>query len=230
MGLSFLSDIFCGCCKSHRETHEIPEEQDNEASRLIPDSLGPTMYSNPALIDQRKRQERLGTIVRAKERQMVNVASQIPFNLHNQVLLPEGHHTLSRTASGSMDFFNHDAEDYHRERYSSQPYRQPYPPQPYPRYTTSTSPGPYEGHSRSGSPDRDSKPKTILNVRLVGFVDRRGRTMQRKKTDLDDGADSTPTVSNIHQVSSGSPTPSGVASPAKLKLQDTGAISLSWGD
>ncbi|KAF9002255.1 hypothetical protein BDQ17DRAFT_1425919 [Cyathus striatus] len=49
-------------------------------------------------VDHQKLQERLGGIVRAKEGKMVNVSSQIPFNLHNQAIPPEvlrGHHSSS---------------------------------------------------------------------------------------------------------------------------------------
>ncbi|KAJ7080332.1 hypothetical protein B0H15DRAFT_953532 [Mycena belliarum] len=67
----------------------------DETSHLIPSDLD----SPPTVVftDHQRIQERLVTIVRAKERKMVNVNSQIPFNLHNRVLTPNT--SLSRSVS-----------------------------------------------------------------------------------------------------------------------------------
>lgn len=113
---------------------------------------------------------------------MVNVGSQIPFNLHNQVL-PELSHTLSRSTSGSLDI-------YHNNRSDQDPYHQllhyPYPhpinyQQPSP--TASPSPSPKRRHfsplpnSRSPSPvygEFDGFKRTpILGLRLVTFEETR---------------------------------------------------------
>ncbi|GLB34386.1 hypothetical protein LshimejAT787_0112700 [Lyophyllum shimeji] len=195
----------------------------------MPDSLGPTMYSNRALIDQQRLQQKLGTIVRAKERKMVNVGSQIPFNLHNQVLPPEVNHTQSRPASGTPEYFT-DTDEYAPGMYYQHPYRSPHA-----RFTTSPSPEPYDylSHpSRPRSPDGDSNSKTILNVRLVGFVDRRGRTMRRKEADVDAdvASDSTPTAATFQRISQDTEPPAAAISPDKARLLESGAISLSWGD
>ncbi|KAJ7481156.1 hypothetical protein B0H11DRAFT_2024460 [Mycena galericulata] len=89
---SFLT-LFC-CCGRHgaRSDNEI-----DETTHLIPsnlDSAPPTVV----FADHHQRiQERLITIVRAKERKMVNINSQIPFNLHNRVITPNP--SLSRSVS-----------------------------------------------------------------------------------------------------------------------------------
>jgi hypothetical protein len=125
-------------------------------------------------------------------RKMVNIGSQIPFNLHNQVLPRERNHTISRSNSGSFDYYNQSGGDYGRPTQHQQPY---------PRFSTSHSPGRYGDvatQSRSGSREREAKPKPILNIRLVGFVDRRGRSRQRKPdTSLDVGSENTVTVSHM---------------------------------
>lgn len=125
---------------------------------------------------------------------MVNVGSQIPFNLHNRVLPPEVNHTLSRSTSGTMDYFGT------MDEYGAEVYSQPYRSTPQPRF--SASPGRYKTlspPSRSSSRERDPDAKTILNVKLVGYVDRRGRTAQRKQPDaaVDLESDSTPTHSTM---------------------------------
>ncbi|KAG5649661.1 hypothetical protein H0H81_002601, partial [Sphagnurus paluster] len=132
---------------------------------------------------------------------MVNVGSRIPFNLHNQVIPPEVNHTLSRTASGTLQYF--DATDEYGPG-MFYPYPQPYPPALYPRFTTSSSPDSYDQlpHSARCIDEQDPNAKTILNVKLVGFVDRRGRTARSSSEPrLDLGTDNTPTLSNIKQLS-----------------------------
>ncbi|KAF8871946.1 hypothetical protein CPB84DRAFT_1899639 [Gymnopilus junonius] len=100
MAFALFTQIFC-CCR-----HPKVEVDDsyNEESHLIPQTDEPPIIYGPdtVRIDHGKLQERLGHIVRAKEGKMVNVASHIPFNLHNQVIPPEPH-SISRSASGSMD-------------------------------------------------------------------------------------------------------------------------------
>ncbi|KAG6830424.1 hypothetical protein H0H87_008172 [Tephrocybe sp. NHM501043] len=152
---------------------------------------------------------------------MVNVGSQIPFNLHNQTLPPEVNHSLSRNASDYLDYFDSN-DDYGYGNARTNHRQQPYPPDPYPRFTTSVSPE--RSSTRSKSIEREP-PTPILNVRLVGAVDRRGRTMRRNPPDavMDSGAsESTPTQSKLPQLSN--------ASPDTFKLHEAGAISFSWGD
>lgn len=125
---------------------------------------------------------------------MVNVGSQIPFNLHNKVIPPENHHTISRSTSGSFDLYSHSDGDF------GQPaqYQQPDLPNPYAQFSTSYSYNDVANRSRSGSREREGKINPILNVRLVGFVDRRGRSRQRKPhSSLDVGSENTVRASNM---------------------------------
>lgn len=128
---------------------------------------------------------------------MVNVASQIPFNLHNQVL-PESQQSMSRSASRSID------GQYDRRYYANATYSEFYSIRDadhqrqrddygtlgniYGRRTTGRSLSPSNlraaessvFQSRSDIAEQ-SKPTPILNVRLVGYTDTqyRGRTRQR---------------------------------------------------
>ena len=116
---------------------------------------------------------------------MVNVASQIPFNLHNTVLPPSrSYGSVSRSTSGSLDQHPHDHNyqiDYSKHDTSHQQ-----------NFYGST----FNDRSRSSSPSSDpivgtsshtkclSQTSTpILNVRLVGYTDNmtkpRGRTLSR---------------------------------------------------
>ncbi|KAG6836787.1 hypothetical protein H0H93_003208 [Arthromyces matolae] len=111
-------------------------------------------------------------------------------------------HSLSRNASQCSDYFD-SADEYHRPVYRQQ---QAYPPAPYPRFTTSASPSPYGGRSRSRSrsPSIERQPSTpILNVRLVGVDDRRGRTASRYHPEASSSkaSDMTPTSSTFQNVS-----------------------------
>lgn len=179
--------------------------------------------------------------------QMVNIGSQIPFNLHNQVLPPKIDHSLSRIASSTSDYF--DSSGGFSEGIN---YRQSYPPAPYRSFTISASPDLYSDRSRSRSKsmDQEREPSTrILNVRLVSFVDRRGRTIRRNQSDnaIDSTAsDSTPTASTLRPLTGDSSSSTNVSlgvlivlphhliclktSVANLKLHEAGAVSLSWGD
>ncbi|KAG6827432.1 hypothetical protein H0H92_011811 [Tricholoma furcatifolium] len=190
--------------------------KDDERTHLIPDDLSP-LYSDPALMSHHRLQQKLDTIVRAKERKMVNVVSQIPFNLHNQVLPPE-HHSLPRDPSGEFDNYD-DGEGYFPRRPHARR-------GPYHRFTTSASPDPYNNGSRSSSPERQP-PTPILNVRLVGYVDRRGRTMRRSGEGAKSPSDGTPTCT-ASNVDGQSPSPTALVD--KFKLHEVGAISMSWGD
>ncbi|KAJ7215538.1 hypothetical protein GGX14DRAFT_542060 [Mycena pura] len=101
MSPSFLTQLFCCCTQPtqpapHVETPVIP----NERSRLIDsppscvclfsspsyggDSGLLTSASSPVIIvNHQKLNDRLGTIVRAKEGKMVNVGACTPFTLHD---------------------------------------------------------------------------------------------------------------------------------------------------
>ncbi|KAF8165983.1 hypothetical protein B0H34DRAFT_691350 [Crassisporium funariophilum] len=174
---AILKSIFC-CCNTKED---VSQDLYSESSHLIPETTEPpVIYSNVALVDHQQLHERLGSIVRAKEGKMVNVASHIPFNLHNRVIPPESQHSISRSASGSMDG--------HFRRYRTNPYTDI-------RHTTydfeqtsrasSLAPGHDSGpHSRLGSrplATEQPKPTPILNVRLVGYTDTRIRGRARER-------------------------------------------------
>ena len=120
---------------------------------------------------------------------MVNVASQIPFNLHNTVIPPSrSYGSVSRSTSGSLDQHPHD-HNYQID---------------YSKHDTGHQQNFYDSafndRSRSASPSSDpivgtsshtkclSRTSTpILNVRLVGYTDDmtkpRGRSLSRS-TDI----------------------------------------------
>jgi len=127
-------------------------------------------------------------------RKMVNVASQIPFNLHNKVLPPEpSYGSVSRSASGSIDQYSrghHYQTDY---GYSS--HGNPHQP----NFYASTYDDRQADRSRSASPSGGlivgpsshtrylpqtmdhPMPTPILNVRLVGYTDVTSETRGRAR-------------------------------------------------
>ncbi|KAF8967538.1 hypothetical protein BDZ97DRAFT_1803853 [Flammula alnicola] len=238
MAFAILRNLLC-CCR--REQPEIDGSYD-ENSRLIPQTVEPpAIYPNVVLVDHQKLQERLGLIVRAKEGKMVNVASQIPFNLHNQVIPVENSkHSNSRSVSASED-----------KQYGQ---RQPYPSygNPYghapPSRSRSRSLGPQVGPShgtRSQSPTSvQPKPTPILNLRLVGYMDTRarGRTRDRgshptglpssantKGQNIEESSASTPVTDVASDGGEATPTQHS-AIPTAIKFYDTGPITISWSD
>lgn len=148
---------------------------------------------------------------------MVNVNSRIPFNLHNQILPPEtwlnpnpGLKSLSRSISPSglvhnLNLIN--SNTYYDSSRDTIPYRHPlHPSNPYP--CVPSSPQSTEP-SRPESPERETptattgRPNPILNVRLVGFVDQRGRTREHERRfdlDLDVDGDIVGSDSTVMQV------------------------------
>ncbi|KAH9482109.1 hypothetical protein JR316_0004204 [Psilocybe cubensis] len=195
MALVVLKNFFCCCETSKDDTQDLGYD---ESSRLIPPTIDESpqvIYSHITQIDYKKLQERLSDVVRAKEGKMVNVASQIPFNLHNQVL-PEPQQSVSRSTSRSFDG-QHD-----RRRYADYSDFSPYRDSDrrrqrdeygtlgniYGRRTTSRSLSPSNLRAAGSSiyPYRSdvvehARPTPILNVRLVGYTDTqyRGRTRER---------------------------------------------------
>jgi hypothetical protein len=151
---------------------------------------------------------------------MVNVSSRIPFNLHNQTALPDlwlspdPDSSLSRSTSHS-DLVQTLTQS-HPYDSSRIPYRHPlHPGNPYPCVVNSPSQSP-RSLSRAESPEREeiaatiatlARPHPILNVRLVGFEDQRGRTRERdhdRDRDRDRlvGSDRTVTQSQIPTITS----------------------------
>ncbi|KAJ7120047.1 hypothetical protein C8R44DRAFT_877522 [Mycena epipterygia] len=77
--------LFSCCIRSGAPADDDPTVIPTETSHLIPASGG---LSSPGLpetitVDHQKLNDRLGTIVRAKEGKMVNVSSRSPFTLQN---------------------------------------------------------------------------------------------------------------------------------------------------
>ncbi|KAJ7161478.1 hypothetical protein C8R43DRAFT_992990 [Mycena crocata] len=157
---SFLT-LFC-CCGQHGGVHS-DEDTIDETSHLIPSNLESTP---PTVVftDHQRIQERLVTIVRAKERKMVNVNSQIPFNLHNRVITPNA--SLSRSVSlstGHRDRTNLVSSTFDAREPLTVQLRSPPSPLGSGRNASHST-------SRSISLSRDQPddpPNPILNVRLV---------------------------------------------------------------
>jgi hypothetical protein len=117
---------------------------------------------------------------------MVNVASQIPFNLHNTILPPSrSYGSVSRSPSGSSDY--HPRNRNYQTDYSKHGigHRQNFYISALNDRSRSESPssGPIVGPSSRTTPTTTP----ILNVRLVGYSDDmtkpRGRTLSRS-TDI----------------------------------------------
>ncbi|KAJ6502036.1 hypothetical protein C8R45DRAFT_975157 [Mycena sanguinolenta] len=227
---SFLS-LFC-CC--HRRVVRLDDEAD-ETSHLIPSNLDP---SPPTVVfaDHQRIQERLVTIVRAKERKMVNVNSQIPFNLHNRPITPNP--SLSRSVSlstGQRDAPNALSSTFDAREPLTVQLRSP----PSPLHSERNASQP---NSRSISRTRNNHsdgdlPNPILNVRLVNatrssyFPQRVGRPRHRAygsptSTEYPSVAETRETRSpdRVSTPAVGS----SVASASDIKPLDE--ICLSWGD
>lgn len=190
---------------------------------------------------------------------MVNVASKIPFNLHNKILSSKrSSGSVARSASGSIDHHPRD-HDYQNE-YGYSNHRQP-----------NLYPSAYDGHvgaSRSVSPcagpttSSDTRrfpsrtldkpmPTPLLNVRLVGYTDNmtksRGRARERRVHSMvgDEGVASA--AENAETSCEGLV---GLCCPTNLsnrfdlfsfrcifkiasssfKLRDVGSMTLNWND
>ena len=111
---------------------------------------------------------------------MVNVASQIPFNLHNTVLPPaRSYGSVSRSTSGSID--QHPRDHNYQTDYSKHGigHQRNFYVSAYNDRSRSASPSSGPSHTKYVS--QTSTP--ILNVRLVGYADNmtksRGRTLSR---------------------------------------------------
>ncbi|KAJ7172028.1 hypothetical protein C8R46DRAFT_136417 [Mycena filopes] len=159
---SFLT-LFC-CCGHHRVRDD---DTIDESSHLIPSNLD---AAPPSVVftDHERIQERLVTIVRAKERKMVNVNSQIPFNLHNRVITnPSLSRSVSLSTGGHHDHANIVASTFDAREPLTVQLRSP--PSP---LDSGNASGRNASHSQSRSlslshdPD-ELPPKPILNVRLV---------------------------------------------------------------
>lgn len=216
-----LRKILFLCCG---ESDEIQDPY-NESSHLIPaESVesSSVIYSNVVLRNH-QLQERLGLIVRTKEGKMVNVASTIPFNLHNKILSSK----RSRSASGSIDHHPRD-HDYQSEYgYSShrQPNLYPYDGQVGGSRSASPYAGPTVGHSQTLD---KPMPTPLLNVRLVGYTDdmtkSRGRARERRCHSMA-GDEGVASAAENAETSC-----EGLIASSSFKLRDVGSMTLNWND
>ncbi|KAF9034107.1 hypothetical protein BJ165DRAFT_1534302 [Panaeolus papilionaceus] len=186
---SFLESILC-CCGVRKQRHD----RYDETSHLIPHDQEPET-TGEVYVDHQKLQERFGHIVRAKEGKMVNVASHIPFNLHNQVIPAES----SRNSGSRSTSASHDPDSYHphhrphtnQRNYNSFNYA---PDSPYSADGSSShqqlldpdrADMYHQGKRRSPSPSTTTteqpRPTPILNIRLVGYQGKKTRGRARER-------------------------------------------------
>ncbi|PPR07241.1 hypothetical protein CVT26_012499 [Gymnopilus dilepis] len=252
MALTLFHQIFCGCCHSRDEIEGLFDE----TSHLIPENVDPpvTYGSDGARVDHEQLHERLENIVRTKEGKMVNVASHIPFNLHNRVI-PAEPHSISRSASGSMDtreerrynpYYDYhqrgDSDQQPRSKFTTSGY--PYgegPPTRSPSVSSALLPGP--SHETRNRPRYEQpRPTPILNVRLVGYSETRtrGRARERGPASEDpassgnneDGSENrAPTVEVRSETDELTPIQqSALIKIHEFKPADTIPITVSWSD
>ncbi|KAF8804828.1 hypothetical protein BYT27DRAFT_7213621 [Phlegmacium glaucopus] len=248
MSWATLRRILFFCCQASDES----QDRFDESAHLIPTESveSPLIYSDVVLLDQQQLQKRLGLIVRTKEGKMVNVASQIPFNLHNKVIPPErSYGSVSRSASGSIDHHSrvHDYQnDYGYSNHGIARHR---------HFYVSAHDDRRDDRSRSVSPSADGPsshtryhsqtldqpmPTPILNVRLVGYTANtsktRGRAREREShsTEVPDPIQGTTQVEGESAATGGITETScedqGPSTASTFKLRDVGSITLSWND
>lgn len=125
---------------------------------------------------------RVVKITRAFVRKMVNVGSQLPFNLHNQVIPePEAHDSISRSPSRSDVsgyYYDSNKTDYRYQNHHNG--------RRHGRGFTLRSRSASPSYTPSAVITDQPKPNPILNVRWVGFtpkeVKNRGRQRERKSS------------------------------------------------
>ncbi|KAK7038124.1 hypothetical protein R3P38DRAFT_537802 [Favolaschia claudopus] len=231
---TFLS-LFC-CCSHHR----LPRDDDalDETSHLIPANLESSAPPVVFTDHHQEIQDRLVTIVRAKERKMVNVNSQIPFNLHNRTIIPNL--SLSRSGSLSTGRYDHNTNAVASTFDAREPLTVQLRSPPTPLSSTEDVSQP---NSRSLSvtrnpPDGDP-PNPILNVRLVNRVptnvpQRVGRPRYRaygspSSTEYSDVVEPRQTHSPKESVPAAAAVPPPTAHPPP-DLKPLDELCLNWGD
>jgi len=83
---SVLRQVFCGCCGPRSHSPGDGVESDERTRLIRPPSSGDEPSTSSYVVNHQALKDRLGTIVRAKENKMVNVSTDLPFNLANKVL------------------------------------------------------------------------------------------------------------------------------------------------
>ncbi|KAJ7450681.1 hypothetical protein B0H11DRAFT_318406 [Mycena galericulata] len=83
MPTSMFQSLFSCCIRSHRSADDDLTIIPDETTHLLPSSTGIPSPGLPdtTVVDQQNLNDRLGTIVRAKEGKMVNVGSRTPFTV-----------------------------------------------------------------------------------------------------------------------------------------------------
>ncbi|KIM38693.1 hypothetical protein M413DRAFT_240537 [Hebeloma cylindrosporum] len=234
MASSFLKSICCGFWQTESESEPVYDE----TSRLIPEEPA-TDVSTVHLVDRQRLHERLSRIVRAKEGKMVNVASRIPFNIHNRVIPQEKSQSVSRSASRSFDDdYPQHYSNFHDHQRNRPAYHANYLYNPE-TSRSSSSLGPEAGPS-SGTQSltfEQPRPAPILNIRLVGYTDTsaRGRTRERgpHPTGLPSPGIGSPGTFHASPLGEGESTPTAIQRPLQeydFKFQDTGPLTVSWKD
>jgi len=93
--ISLRTLLFSCCIRKRTRENQEPDER----TPFIPvtdDTPTPPLR----VVDHQKLKERLGVVVRSQEGKMVNVNSQYPFNLHNQILGEPSSSRSTRSVSG----------------------------------------------------------------------------------------------------------------------------------
>lgn len=234
-----------------QEEHIIP----NEESPLIPpDFDGPSYTDGPF---NKKLQERMSTVVRSKEGKMVNLGSQIPFNLHNRRTLLSDR-TVSRSASGSLDPPHHHHHFDHNISSSNSDLN--LRPKQKPRWMESRSPSPSHPHHRHHGEEEEEdeleqessrssrffmnepvveqpRPTAPLGVKLVNYtgpmaggVNSRGRARERPGYGLTSTSVSPPARKSGEEVEVGEVGKPITSKKRLVELEDASSIVMSWGD
>ncbi|KAF9476785.1 hypothetical protein BDN70DRAFT_881975 [Pholiota conissans] len=218
------------------------EERLDETTHLIPHIIEPPVtHPNDRLYDHQQIQARLGDIVRAKEGKMVNVASHIPFNLHNRVIPVEKSMSpsVSRSPSQSADY----DEPYHPSHtyfdvYSNRNSARKRKRHPFIGHRDLSPNGSWtvagpSNIARSRSPITiEPRPTPILNVRLVGYTDvtTRGRTTERGSLQSPTKDSKSPPMSSTESAEGDNDASKRRSSTADFQVYDIGPIIISWGD
>lgn len=177
--------VFSCCLSRHAKELNIPDDR----SRLIP-ATEPSLNDNSsvAVVDHQRLKQRLDTIVRSKKGQMVNVTSELPFNLHNKPLLALDPSSSSRSESAST---TRDSQSPNTPIRYQRKVRIRSPNRKSPSHSAEPSPARSRSDSSSGEDEamsdlEEHAPHPILDVRLVrgcphgsGIVARRGRALVR---------------------------------------------------
>ncbi|KAF7311299.1 hypothetical protein MKEN_01031600 [Mycena kentingensis (nom. inval.)] len=218
------------CCCSSRASPERDDDAVDERSRLIPSDLDATSGPTVGYTDHERMQERLVTIVRAKERKMVSVVAHVPFNLHNRPNASNPSRSVSLSL-GRPEVPAFEPRDRDREPLTVQLRAEPSPSErerererEYER-ARHASASASVSHSRDREPEPPQEP--ILNVRLVqtpnvAVPQRVGRPRHRAYRSGSGSRRNTNT-------DTGSTTSSPIA-PSPPDVKPLNEICWSWGD